>query len=155
MTDSSRQQWFGLLLLGAALALGLVISAAVGADGADGSKGSLLVSGEIVEGAPYPWAGAMFSPGTSFMAPTDLSSKKAISFSAKGDGKTYSLMLYTESRGYMPAIRKFVAGPEWKRYTFKLSQFDGTDGSDVTALLFSAGTTPGKFEFQIDDVQLE
>jgi hypothetical protein len=89
------------------------------------------------------------------MTPANLSSKKAISFWARGDGKTYSLMLYTASQGYMPAIRKFVAGPEWKRYTFQLSQFDGTDGSDVTALLFSAGTASGKFEFQVDDVQLE
>jgi hypothetical protein len=31
MTNGSRQQWLGLLLLGAALALGLVISAAIGA----------------------------------------------------------------------------------------------------------------------------
>ena len=67
------------------------------------------------------------------MQPANLSSKKAISFWAKGDGKTYTLMVLTESRsgssGEPPAMTSFVAGPEWKQYTFPFSAFD-TDGSD-------------------------
>ena len=33
------------------------------ADGANGSKQALHVSGEIDEGLPFAWAGIMFSPG--------------------------------------------------------------------------------------------
>ncbi len=125
------------------------------AGGANDSKGSLLVTGEIASGAGYPWAGAMFAPGPYPMAPANLSGRKRISFWAKGDGKAYSVMLYAASRGYMPGIQTFVAGPEWKQFTFRFAQFGGITGHDLTAVLFSGGTTPGKFEFQVDDVRFE
>ena len=126
----------------------------VAVEGAQGSRGSLLITGEISPDLPYAWAGAMFSPGATVMAPANLSSKNGVSFWAKGDGKTCRLMLFARSHGFQPAFKSFVAGPEWKRFTFRLSEFDGMDGSDLTGILFSGGPAPGRFVLQIDDVVL-
>jgi beta-glucosidase len=123
--------------------------------GANNSKGALRVSGEIVAGAPFPYSGVMFVPGASVMDAVNLSSKKTISFWAKGDGKSYALALLTEGNAAgMPAIKPFVAGPEWKQYSFALSTLQ-TDGSDIRGLAFARGQEPGKFEFEIDQVDME
>jgi imidazolonepropionase-like amidohydrolase len=123
-------------------------------EGAQGSRGSMLITGEISPDLPYAWAGAMFSPGATVMAPANLSSKKEISFLAKGDGKECRIMLFAKSLGFQPAIKSFVAGAEWKRFTFRISEFGGMDGSDLTGILFAGGPAPGKFILQIDDVAL-
>ena len=116
---------------------------------------SLVVQGTIVGPLPYAWAGAMFSPGAQLFEPADLSSKKRLRFRAKGDGKTYRLMLFSASKGYQPAVKSFVAGPEWSEHTFAFSDFDGIDGNGLTAVIFSGGPQPGTFRFQIDDVRME
>jgi len=123
--------------------------------GANNSKGALRITGEIIPGAPYTYAGALFIPGASFEDPANLSSKKTISFWAKGDGKTYVLAMGTQSRqNQMPAMKPFVAGPDWKQYSFPISSFE-TDGHDVTNLAFARGQEPGKFEFEIDQVEIK
>ena len=123
--------------------------------GARDSNGSLLISGEIAPGLPVAWAGAMFFPGPAPMAPVNLSSKQQITFWTKGDDKSYSIMLLAQSRGQMPAIQTFVAGPEWKQFIFPFSRFDGMDGHDLMGVLFAGSLVPGKFVFQIDDVRFE
>jgi beta-glucosidase len=126
--------------------------------GANGSKGALKISGEIIPGSgQFTFAGAMFSPGTAPMEPDNLSGKKEISFWAKGDGDSYMLVVLTASRSGqngMPAMTQFVAGKEWKQYTFSFSTFQ-TDGSDLSALIFAASQPPGKFAFEIDDVEIK
>ena len=126
--------------------------------GANGSKGALKVSGELIAGAGFLWSGALFSPGGAAgmqPEPANLSGKKTISFWAKGDGGAYVLAMMTEGNaGGMPAMRIFTAGPEWKQYSFPISAF-GTDGSDVTTLLFAHGQAAGKFEFLIDEVEIK
>jgi hypothetical protein len=123
--------------------------------GANNSKGALRVSGEVVAGGPFPYSGVMFAPGSSPMDSVNLSSKKTISFWTKGDGKGYALALLTESTaGGMPAIKPFVAGPEWKEYSFPMSSFQ-TDGTDIRGLAFARGQEPGKFEFEIDQVEIK
>jgi hypothetical protein len=125
--------------------------------GANGTKGALRVSGELIAGAGFLWAGALFSPGGAEglqPEPVNLSGKKAISFWAKGDGKSYVVAAMTEANaGGMPAMQFFTAGPEWKQYSFPLSAF-GTDGSDLTTFLFARGQSAGKFEFEIDEVEI-
>jgi hypothetical protein len=81
-------------------------------------------------------------------------SRKSLSLWTKGDGKAYRAMIFTDSGGRIPAQQVFVAGSEWKQVTFPLSAFNGTDGHDVEAILFVGGPQAGKFDFQIDDVQL-
>src|SRR5262249_12637851 len=80
--------------------------------GAQKSKGALLVEGEVDAGLPYAWAGAIFFPGEAPMSPANLSSKKEIRFWAKGDGRTYSVLLFGQSRGFTPMMQTFVAGTE-------------------------------------------
>ena len=119
--------------------------------GANGSKGALQVTGELVPGAAFTWAGVAFHPGASADEAVNLSGKKTLSFWAKGDGKSYAVAVMTESNsGQMPGIQPFVAGPEWKQYTFSWSDFK-TDGHDVTAIAFAHAQEPGKFEFELDE----
>ena len=132
---------------------------AIAEPGASGSKGALQVTGEVVTGsAPYVFAGALYAPGATPMQPVNLSSKKTIGFWAKGDGGTYTLLVLTASRngqqGDIPAMTTFVAGPEWKQYTFPFSTFE-TDGSDLTAIGFIRVSDPGKFLFEIDQVEIK
>ena len=123
--------------------------------GANGSRGALQVSGEIVPGADFVFAGVLFHPGDSPEDAVNLSSRKVISFWAKGDGKNYAVAVLTESNaGGMPGIEPFVAGPEWKQYTFPMSDFQ-TDGHDVTGIAFAHAQEPGKFEFEIDEVEIK
>ena len=122
--------------------------------GAEGSDKSLLITGEVVSGAPFPWAGAMFYPGPMPMAPANLSSKPKITFWAKGDGATYQLMFFAQSLGWQPARRSFSTSREWKQYRFELSQFNGIDGRDVTGVFFGA-SEPGSFALRVDDVRFE
>lgn len=95
----------------------------------------------------------MFSPGPQPMAPANLASKKEVTFWARGDGKTYRVMIFAESKGYTPQIQSFVAGSEWKEYVYPLSAFGGIDGHDIMALMFVGGPQAGPFAFQIDGVR--
>jgi len=123
--------------------------------GANGTKGALQVTGKIAEGSPQAFAGVMYCPGPQPFTPVDLSSKKTLSFWAKGDGRGYAALVFTQAGGYMPAVQSFTTGPEWKEFRFPLSSFNGTDGKDVTAIMFSAGGQAGDFSFTIDTVRLE
>ncbi|MDE3180436.1 MAG: CIA30 family protein, partial [Acidobacteriota bacterium] len=67
--------------------------------GAEGSRGSLLISGHVAGEGGFSWAGAMFSPGEKPFTPADISSFKAVSFWAKGDGQTYTLMMFSSNLG--------------------------------------------------------
>src|SRR5581483_6219732 len=100
--------------------------------GAKGTRGALKVTGEIIPGTDFTWAGVFFFPGSSPQEPANLSNKGTISFWARGDGKTYAVAVQTQSNaGSMPGFQPFAAGPEWKHYSFPFSAFN-TDGHDVT-----------------------
>jgi hypothetical protein len=121
--------------------------------GANGSKYSLEISGDVHPGSQYPFAGATFAPSGSESQGADLSSAKAISFWAKGDGRTYQVLLFTIAGGRVPADVSFSAGSAWERQSFLFSEF-GSDGRDVNSI-FVGSQTPGEFKFQIDDVRFE
>ena len=122
--------------------------------GANQSRGALEVRGEVVAGAEFPWAGVLFHPGASPGETVNLSAKHAISFWAKGDGGNYSVAVLTEANsGQLPGIRPFVAGREWTQFTFPLSDFE-TDGHDITGVGFLRAPEPGKFQFEIDQVEI-
>jgi imidazolonepropionase-like amidohydrolase len=125
------------------------------AGGANESKYSLKVSGNIDGGLPYAWAGVMFSPGAQVFAPANLAANKDLTFWAKGNGKTYRVMIFTASGGRIPAQQTFTSEKNWKQYKLPLSSFNGTDGHDIAAILFVGGPTAGTFEFSLDDVGLK
>jgi hypothetical protein len=127
--------------------------------GANGTRGALQIDGEVVGGQslPFTFAGTLFAPGSAPMQPANLSGKKEISFWAKGDGKSYTLVVLTAEHNGSdgpPAMTTFVAGPEWKQYTFPFSAFD-TDGGDLSGLGFVLAQQPGKFQFELDQVEIK
>ena len=125
----------------------------VGDGGAQGSRGSLHVTGAIKPGAAFPWAGPMFFPSSPPMTPVDLSRFKELVFWARGDSRSYQVMLFATKLGNIPAAQPFAAGPEWREVVIPLKAF-GVDGSDLRGILFSADATPGPFAFRIDSVRL-
>ncbi len=123
-------------------------------DGAAGSRGAMMISGEIAPGAPYLWAGALFSPGKTIMAPADLSAKKAIVFRAKGASRPCAVEVFAQSRGFMPAIKFFSPGPEWGDFSVTFEELQ-LDGKGVMGIFIGAVTEPGKFSLLVDDVRLK
>lgn len=123
--------------------------------GANGGKHALEINGLIDGGLPYAWAGVMWAPGSQPFVPVNLSSKKSISFFAKGDGHTYRILFFTTSGGRLPAQQTFTAGTDWKKISIPFSSFNGTDGHDISAVLFVGGPSAGNFDFQVDEISLE
>jgi imidazolonepropionase-like amidohydrolase len=123
--------------------------------GAKESKHALEISGVIDGGLPFAWSGVLFSPGAQPFVPVNLSSKKAISFFAKGDGQNYRVLVFTASGGRIPSQQPFTTTSDWKQFSIPFSAFNGTDGHDIAAILFVGGPNAGKFDFEIDDVKLE
>lgn len=121
--------------------------------GAAGSAGALEITGTIKPGAPFPWAGAMFFPASPPMSPANVSTFKEIVFDARGDGRTYTVMVFTTALGNIPATQTFTPDPEWREHVLPFKAF-GIDGSDLRGILFSADATPGAFRFAIDNVRL-
>jgi hypothetical protein len=121
--------------------------------GANGSRSALEVTGAIVRGAPFPWAGAMFFPAATPMAPANLSKFKELVFWARGDGAEYQVMVFATRLGNIPASRPFTAGADWHEFVMPLASFSDIDGSDLRGLLFSA-SAGGPFRLQIDEVRL-
>jgi imidazolonepropionase-like amidohydrolase len=123
------------------------------APGANGTGGALEVTGVLAGGAPYPWAGPMFFPGATPMAPVDVSRFKEIVFWARGDGGECQLMVFATRLGTIPATYTFTAGAEWKEFVVPFKALSDLDGTDIRGVLFSAGTRPGPFRFAIDEVR--
>jgi len=51
-------------------------------------------------------------------------------------------------------MTNFIAGPDWKQFTFPLSGFD-TDASDLSGIGLIRLAEPGKFQFEIDQVEIK
>ena len=120
--------------------------------GAEGSMGALQIDGMVVDGAAA-WAGAIFFPGATPMAPADLSKRSAVTFWARGNGGTYCVMVFSKANGYMPKTQTFPVSGEWKKLSFPWKGFD-TDGHDVMGIFFGASVA-GRCDLQIDGVRLE
>ena len=96
----------------------------------------------------------MFSPGNAPMSPVDLSSKKAISFWAKGDGKPISIMIFTQARGgFAPSMKTVESGKEWTKHRFELKDFDGGDGKGLMGIFFGGGAEVGPFATALQELR--
>jgi hypothetical protein len=51
-------------------------------------------------------------------------------------------------------MQSIEVGTDWKEITVPFSAFQ-TDGHDISGILFTAGGSPGTFQFAIDNVRLE
>jgi imidazolonepropionase-like amidohydrolase len=120
------------------------------------ANGALSVSGEIKTGFAFPWSGAMYFPARAAMQPADFASRKELVFKARGDGRTYSVMLFSGVQMQsMPSIKTFVAAAEWKEVRIALADFAGADLARVRGFAFTAGQPAGTFAFEIDDVEVK
>ncbi|MCR6663280.1 MAG: CIA30 family protein [Luteimonas sp.] len=132
-----------------------VVEHAVVDGGASGSRGALRVTGEIKPGFAFPWSGVMWFPATQPMQPVDLSARSELVFQVRGDGRSYSAMLFSGASAQgMPSMQSFVATPEWQEVRLPLSAFQGGDLSQLRGIAFTAGQPHGHFEFFIDAVEL-
>jgi len=121
----------------------------------DRTAHALSVTGSVEQAqSPIAWSGAMFYPGGGPMAPVDLSAFHYIAFSARGDGGNYEVLLFSQSKGDLPAFQLFPTGPAWKQYRFALADFDGVNPGDIKGLLFASNRT-GPYSLQIDQVRFE
>jgi imidazolonepropionase-like amidohydrolase len=116
---------------------------------------ALAVTGRVAAGGPFAWAGASLSPGDAPFAVVDLSARKGLRFWARGDGRTYQVMVFAQGHGRMPLAQSFTSGPAWKELAFPWSSFSGYDGHDVQAVVFAAVPPPGGFAFRLAGVRLE
>lgn len=145
---------FGWILSTDAMAGGKSVGAmTVVEGGANGSTKALSITGTLDGGLPYGWSGAMLLTGKAPMQPANLSSKREVRFWAKGDGQTYTLMLFSQSRGQQPLTQQFTVSAEWKEFVIPFASFD-VDGHDIQGLAWTLTRTPGKFAIQVDDVRL-
>lgn len=124
-------------------------------DGAAQSPGALRISGNIAGGSPWPWAGAMFAPGATPMAPVDASALGELQLYARGDGRVYTVMLFSggNERG-MPAMLRIQPTAQWSQLHLRLADFPGTDLAHLRAIAITAAAPPGDFQLDIDDVQI-
>ena len=109
----------------------------------------MLLACDVKPGIKYPFAGAMYIPALASRTTgsADLSGGMDITFWSRGDRKTYSVAMFTESGGSTPVLRSFVAGKEWEKHTVPISEFH-TDGHDITVISIVA-TEPGEFHFEL------
>ena len=79
--------------------------------------GALVVTGEIVPGLAFHWAGVIWIPGAQPMQPVDFTGREVIHFRTRGDGRRYSVMLVTSAApaGPPPTVTS-IAPAEWTRW---------------------------------------
>lgn len=123
--------------------------------GAGGSAGALRLSGQIVADGGWPWAGAIYSPSGKKMQPVDARSATELRFRARGDGREYSVLLLSgaEARA-APATLRLRIGPQWTELRLPLADFAGADLARLRAVGIAAGAPSGRFELDIDDVEI-
>jgi imidazolonepropionase-like amidohydrolase len=120
-------------------------------DGAQGTRGSLQITGEVRLGADYPWGGAALAFGTK-AHPLDFSAKRELVFWAKSD-RPGVVMLYSGDAP-QPAIVPFAATLEWAEQRVPFEKFKGAELQRVRAISFAASNPPGKFQLSIDQVEI-
>jgi imidazolonepropionase-like amidohydrolase len=128
-------------------------SVEVVAGGWGGSGHALRVTGEIVPAIDHPWYGVMWAPGAVPMAPVDLSAAPGVRFMARGDGRSYNVLVFAQSRGMTPLVSSFTAAADWSEVVVRWADL-GIDGSDVMGVVIAAGPPAGEFSLLVDDVRL-
>jgi ABC-2 type transport system permease protein len=128
--------------------------------GAQNSRGALEISGAVGTALQYPFVGTSFLPNGIEGAEwanqglMDYSAKKTLSFYARGDGQSYTVVIMGPALDAIPAMFPFVAGADWQAVSIPLQGLSSVDMKRVK--LISIGSmTPGPFRFQIDDVRLD
>ena len=90
------------------------------------------------------------------MQPVDFSDREVLRFRTRGDGRTYSVMLFGAASGAtIPATVPFTATPAWTAVEIPLARFPGATPGLVGGLAFVALAPPaGAYAFELDDVEI-
>lgn len=121
--------------------------------GSAATRGYLEIRGAVAAGAPFPWAGTIYFPAATPMAPVDASGLTELVFWARGSG-ALRVMVFAEYLGYMPAEQQLMLGAEWREYSLSMADFVGVDLAGLRAISFAAGPQPGPFAFDLDEIRL-
>jgi imidazolonepropionase-like amidohydrolase len=123
--------------------------------GAAASGGAMRVSGNMVNGAPWPWAGVMLNAGASPMQSVNASAWKELRFQARGDGREYAVMLFSGAEMQsVPSIVRIRPGADWAAVQLPLSSFAGADLSHLRGIAITAGLPEGPFQLDVDTVEI-
>lgn len=124
------------------------------AGGVPAAGGAMRVNGEVVAGAPWPWAGAILFPGSGPFAPLDARQRRELVFQVRGDGRPLAALLFSGPAGGRPAMRPIESGAQWREVRIALADFGGADLATVSAFGITAGMPAGDFWFEIDAVEI-
>ena len=115
--------------------------------GPDHAAEAMSIEGDVKSGIAEPFAGVMYFPVGWGFSPVNYSGVKDLSFWARGNGGSYGISIFTQSRGIVSASVPFAATKEWEQHTIPLSAF-GTDGHDITGA-FIGGDRIGVYQLEI------
>jgi Amidohydrolase family/PDZ domain/Complex I intermediate-associated protein 30 (CIA30) len=115
--------------------------------GADHAEKTMGISGDVGSKIAMPFAGVMYFPAGWGFSPVDYSGVKDLTFWASGNGGSYGISIFTQSRQLTPGSVHFTAGKNWEKHTIPLSDFD-TDGHDITGA-FIGGDRMGIYQLEI------
>ncbi len=117
--------------------------------------GALVVTGEIAPGLAFPWAGVIWMPGAQPMQPVDFSGREVIRFRTRGDGRQYSVMLFSSAQpaGPPPTVT-FIAPEEWTQLEIQLEDFPTATPEIIAGLAFVAQGPVGAYAFEVDEVEV-
>ncbi len=117
--------------------------------------GALVVRGETKAGFAFPWAGAIWFTGPQPMQAVDFSGRTTLRFRTRGDGRSYSVMLFGAGAAVtVPPMVPFEAGPEWAVIEIPLDSFATANPTIIAGLAFVAQAPLGSFTFELDDVEI-
>ena len=113
----------------------------------------LVINGEISSNFPFPWAGVIWMPDAQ---PMNFSGKEAIRFRTRGDGRSYSVMLFGSAQiaGAPPSV-SFMASREWRQIEIPFEDFPTNTRESITGIAFMAVGATGPFSFEIDEVEVK
>jgi ABC-2 type transport system permease protein len=124
--------------------------------GAEGTRGSLEITGAIRPGFQWPFAGAIFwANGPPNQGMMDYSKFKTLRLFVRGDGRKYAVTFFsTANQQSIPSTFPFETGPEWREVRVPLADFV-EDLKRVRGIMLGANEPAGDFRLQVDSVRLE
>lgn len=117
-----------------------------------GAQPTLVISGDVKQGAFGQWSGVSYMPTPTF-SPADLSTVNTLKFRARGQGAAFGVMGFSKAGGQMPAMAPFKVGAEWSEIKIPFSAMKGFDATGAMMLAITA-LQPGPYQLEISDVRL-
>ncbi|MEE4639048.1 MAG: amidohydrolase family protein [Wenzhouxiangella sp.] len=120
-------------------------------------NGQLEVKGDLNPGSPFPYSGAIWSPGQPFMTPVDLSDRKRLRIEILGESNEWMVMLFSGSgsNSSVPARVAMEKTATGAAVEIRLEDIQGFDSSQLQAIGIFAVETPREFAFTMTEARLE